>query len=471
MPKMDAIEPLLEFGLDPAHDSLSGEVASRTKMAVLDTLAAAVAGRRAEGVGPLCELIDEWQGARQSTVLCSGRRTTAPLAALANGVAARAWDLDDVHEQNTCHVSANIVPAALALAEARPVISGRTFLAANAVGMEVACRISGAVKLSFSETGAANSYQSGFFGATMTAARLLRLDRDRARHAMGIAYARIAGNQQGYIDGAMTVRLMQGVAPEGSLVSALLAERGLTGSREILEGRFGYFETYQRNTYNRDVLVDGLGTDWHLCQISIKPVYPCCKYTHGPLEAALDALAKSGAAPHDIERVDIKVTNREVYDLVCETRERKWSPETVVDCQFSLPFAVAYALVHGGMSLQALEPDGMHDPNVRALMQRVHITLDVESQGKGRGTFPMPGIVDITLRSGARFGSEVVYVKGHPRNPMTYDDVAEKMRVCADFAGLKRDRTEALIDAVHDLERLPDAARLAELASPTTVPA
>src|SRR5262249_48700417 len=159
---------------------------------------------------------------------------------------------------------------------------------------------------------------------------------------------------------------------ESGLISALMAERGLTGSRKILEGRFGYFETYQRSAYDREVLVGSLGTDWHLLQISIKPVYPCCKYTHGPMEAALDAMAKAGAAAADIERVDIKVTNREVYDLVCETRERKWHPETVVDCQFSLAFVVAYALVHGGMSLKALEPSGMHDPEVRALMQRIH---------------------------------------------------------------------------------------------------
>lgn len=464
---MDAIENLLEFGLDPARAQLPGAVATRTKMAILDTLASAVAGRTAEGVGPLSELIEEWQGAPQATVVSNGHKTTAPLAALANGVAARAWDLDDVHEQNTCHVTANIVPAALAIAEARPIVSGQEFLAANAVGMEVACRISGAPKLSFSETGAANSYQAGFFGSAITAARLMHLDLDTSRHAMGIAYARVCGNHQGYLDGAMTVRLMQGVAPEGGVVSALMAERGLTGSRKVLEGRFGYYETYQRNAYNRETIVARLGEDWHLMEISIKPVYPCCKYTHGPIDAALEAMKKVGGSPDAIERIDIKVTNREVHDLVCETRERKWNPETVVDCQFSLPFTVAYSLVHDGMSLKALEPEARENRQVRELMQRIHVTLDVEAQGKGRGTFPMPGNVSMTMRSGKRSDAEVVYVKGHPKNPMTYDDVAQKMRTCAEFAGLGRHKAEALIDAVHDIESLPNAATIAELAAVT----
>jgi 2-methylcitrate dehydratase PrpD len=463
---MDAIENLVAFSLSSERGNLPAAVLERTKLAILDTLASTIAGRDAEGVPTLCGLIEDWGGAPQATVLNTGRRTASPLAALVNGVAARAWDLDDVHEQNTCHVSANIVPVAMALAEARPTITGREMLAATAVGMEITSRISGAPKLSFSETGMANSYQSGFFGAAITAARLLKLDEVRARHAMGIAYARIAGNQQGYVDGAMTVRLMQGVAPEGGLISALMAERGLTGSKDVLEGRFGYFETYQRAQYDPAVLTNGLGENWHLSNISIKPVYPCCKYTHGPIEAAVDGLAKANCHPDDITRITVKVTNREVYDLVCETRERKWNPRTVVDCQFSLAYTVAYALVHGGMSLDAVQPIGMNDARVRALMPRIEVDLDVEKQGVGRGTFPMPGVITLELRSGKQITSEVVYVKGHPRNPMSFDDVAEKMRVCSSFTDRDPGRTEELIAAIRDLENLVDAAVLSSLAAP-----
>ncbi len=465
---MDAIEGLLAFGLHPERAHLPDDVLVRTKMAILDTLASTVAGRSAEAVPALCDLAADWGGRPQATILADGSRTTAPIAALVNGVASRAWDLDDVHEQNTCHVSANIVPVALALAEARPTMTGREVLAATAVGMEMACRVSGAPRLSFSETGMANSYQSGFFGAALTASRLLKQDQDMARHAMGIAYARIAGNQQGYQDGAMTVRLMQGVAPEGGLISALMAERGLTGSRKILEGRFGYFETYQRGQYDPASLTDGLGQDWHLLNISIKPVYPCCKYTHGPIEAMVAAMRRAGCGPDGIERVDLRVTNREVYDLVCETRERKWNPTTVVDCQFSLAYTVAYAAIHGGMSMDAVQPAGMGDARVREFMQRIHVTLDASKQGTGRGTFPMPGIVTLTLKSGAPVSSEVVYVKGHPKNPMTYADVAGKMRTCGAFAGLAAEDVERLIAVVETLETAPDAAVLATLAAPRT---
>jgi 2-methylcitrate dehydratase PrpD len=194
-------------------------------------------------------------------------------------------------------------------------------------------------------------------------------------------------------------------------------------------------------------------------------VYPCCKYTHGPIDAALAGFAQAGNSLENLERVDIKVTNREVFDLVCEPKLRKWNPETVVDCQFSLPFTVAYALVHGGMSLKALEAGARNDDRVKQLMKRIHVTLDVDKQGAGRGTFPMPGDVTITRPSGQKIRSEVVYVKGHPNNPMTYDEVADKTRVCADFARLPSSRAEELIDLVSDLERLPSAAVLAKVCS------
>lgn len=464
---MDAIEPILKFGLDTQWTDLPEDVIERTRLAILDTIASALPGARGHGLPELTSLVTEWGGAPQATLLTSGRKVPAPLATLVNGVAARAWDLDDVHEQNTCHVNANTVPAALAVAEARGPVNGRDFMLAVALGTEAICRVSAAPRLSFSETGMANSYQSGYFGTALAASRLLGLDIDRARHAMGIAYARVAGNQQGYVDGAMTVRLMQGVAPEGGVIAALMAERGITGSSKVLEGKFGYFPTYQRGVYEpKDLTVD-LGTLWRSLEISIKPVYPCCKFTHGPMEAMLDAMARADISHEEIERVVIDVTNREVYDLICEIKERKWNPITVVDCQFSLPYTVAYVAVNGMMSLEAFQPEGMADARVRAFMARIDARLDVEAQGSGRGKFPMPGIVEIRTKGGRISKSTVTYVKGHPKNAMDFEDVADKTRACARFAGFDESQTERLISFVRELENQDDVSRLAELASPS----
>jgi len=460
---MDAVEALLDLGLNTRYEDLPPEVVERQRMALLDTLGAAIAGITGEGVQALAAMYADMGGRAEATALPAGRRLPMPAAAMLNGVAGRAWDLDDVHEQNTCHVNVNVVPAILAVAEGRGGVGGRELLAALAVGSEMVCRLSAAPRISFSETGSSMSYQCGFYGSALASARLLKLDQDRARHALGIAHARVAGNQQGYVAGAMTVRLMQGVAAEGGLLSALMAERGLTGSTEILEGKFGYFPVYHRGRYERADLVDGLGSRWLLMDVSIKPPYPCCKYTHGPIEATVAAMKDLGIGAAEIAKISVKVTSREVHDLVCLSRERKWNPQSLTDAQFSLPFNVAYAAANGGVGLHTFQPAGLADEGARALLLRVEATLDMSAQGEGRGTFPMPGIISITAKDGRRADRTVVYVKGHPKNPMSYDEVAAKFRLCAELGRPGWKGADELIEAVRRIERMDDTGPLAAM--------
>lgn len=458
---MDAIEQFLDFGLSLGYDDLPPEVIERTRLAILDTLGATLAGVRGEGVAELAGLYASWGGGAQATSLPNGARLPLPHAALLNGVAARAWDLDDVHEQHTCHVNVNIVPTALALAEARGPVDGRSLIVAVALGAELVCRLSGASRISFSETGSSMSYQCGFYGAALTAARLMGLSRDAMRHALGIAHARVAGNQQGYLAGAMTVRLMQGVAVEGGLLSALMAEAGLTGSSEVFEGRFGYYDVYHRGQYDRSTLVEGLGTSrWRLLEPSIKPAYPCCKYTHGPIEAAVAAVTELDVRAEDIERIVVKVTNREVHDLVCETHDRKWNPQSLTESQFSLPFTVAHAATHRKVDLATFQPEGLSDPVVRRLVARVEVDLDVAAQGTSRGTFPMPGIVTVHDKRGRSVQKRVEFVRGHPNNPMRFDEVATKFKACARLGSPDWGGADDVIQAVRQLESLADAGAL-----------
>jgi len=198
-------------------------------------------------------------------------------------------------------------------------------------------------------------------------------------------------------------------------------------------------------------------------EVSIKPAYPCCKYTHGPIEASAAAAKELGVTPQDIEKITVKVTNREVHDLVCTSRERKWNPQSLTDAQFSLPFTVAYAAAHGGVGPQTFQPAGLADGTARALLPRVEAELDLSAQGEGRGTFPMPGIVTMRDRAGRSVQKTVVYVKGHPNNPMTYDDVAAKFRECAQLGRPGWKGADEVIEAVRHLERLDDSAVLATL--------
>lgn len=459
----DAMETLLEFGLTLKFEDLPPAVVARTKLAVLDTLGATIAGIRGESVAELSSLVCGFGGSPQATLITNGRKLPLPLAALVNATAARAWDLDDVHEQNTCHVSASLVPAALAVCEARGPVSGKELITAIAVAAELICRMSAAPRISFSETGSSMSYQCAFYAVALMASRLMKLSDTQSYDALGIAHARAAGNQQGLLQGAMTVRLMQGIAAEGGIMSALMAERNMSGSRAILEGRFGYYHVFQRGKYEPYDLTGQLRERWRYNEVSVKPLYPCCKFIHGPIDALLQALGDAGIGADDIERVRVVVTNKEVHDVVCTTRERKWNPTSIAEAQFSLPYMLAWAAVHRSVGFQAMDPLSLGDPAVKALMSRIEVDLRTGSQKDERGTFPMPGIVTVIERNGRATQRTVDYVKGHPKNPMSYDDVAGKFLDCARFGRPDWARAEEVVETVRDLERIEDVARIVRL--------
>lgn len=456
----DAIETLLEFGLTLRFEDLPPAVVARTKLAILDTLGAAIAGIRGESVAELSSLVCSFGGSPQATLISNGRKLPLPLAALVNATAARAWDLDDVHEQNTCHISASLVPAALAVCEARGPVSGKELMTAIAVAAELICRMSAAPRISPAETGSSLSYQCGFYAVALMASRLMKLSDTQSYDALGIAHARAAGNQQGLLQGAMTVKLMQGVAAEGGIMSALMAERNISGTRAILEGRFGYYHVFQRGRYEPYDITGQLRERWLFNEVSVKPLYPCCKFIHGPVDALLSATRTSGIRASGIERLQVMVTNRDIFDLVCTSRERKWNPANITDAQFSLPYILAWAAIHDGVDFSALSPRGLNDARVKEMMSRIDVTVETGPQANGRATYPMPGIVTVTEKNGKETKARVDYVKGHPNNPMSFAEVAEKFRYCARFGRPGWQDFDAVVRMVDVLEASEDAGKL-----------
>src|SRR5882724_7356544 len=133
--------------------------------------------------------------------------------------------------------------------------------------------------------------RSGSFGATAAAAKLIGLTPEQMLAAFGIAYSQAAGNRQCILDGALTKRMQAGQAASAGVFSAVLAQTGFTGARNIFNGRFGFFELYQPNGYDVSVLVRDLGTDFRGEALSYKP-YPCGRPLHAAIDAALAARAQ-----------------------------------------------------------------------------------------------------------------------------------------------------------------------------------
>jgi 2-methylcitrate dehydratase PrpD len=259
---------------------------------------------------------------------------------------------------------------------------------------------------------------------------LLRLDAAKIRNALGIAYSQVAGNVQAVHDAALTKRMQPAFGAKAGVLSAYLAARGITGAKEVFEGKFGLFNVYHRGSFDRRQLVSDLGSRFEVVNLSLKP-YPCCRFTHTSIDATLDLVNQFDLKPNEVQDVKVSVTRQ--ANIVCEPEETRKRPKTVVDAQFSIPYTVANAIVKRKVFIEDFSEVELKNEEVLSLAQRVITRYDDEMyQEWGRGI--TPAIVEIYLKSGESLSKRVDYPKGHPVNPLSDSDLVDKFKRCADHA-------------------------------------
>ena len=291
---MEITSKIAKYVVDTRYEDLPETTREIVKKDLLDTLASAVAGT----MDPICknvaDLVKEWGGKPESTVLVYGGRIPSLNAALINSVAAHILDLTDAHEGSASRAGVTIVPAAFAVTEAMGVTNGTDLIAAVAIGLDLVCRMSLAASAGLGGSGFLLSSMTGVFGAAATTAKLLGLDQDQTVSALGIAYSQAAGNMQAYDDKAFVTRLQNGFAAKAGILSGLLAQRGVSGTRNVFSGRYGLYEIYEKGKCDLRQVTDELGERFECDNLSFKP-YPSMRSTHAPIDAALDIVP---AIPH-----------------------------------------------------------------------------------------------------------------------------------------------------------------------------
>jgi 2-methylcitrate dehydratase PrpD len=456
---LDAAEKIAEHVAGTTYMDLPDDAVTTAKKLIVDLLGVTVAGSSSPESLKALSLVRSWGGRGESRVLVHGDRVPAPEAGLVNGVMGRARDFDDVHEAAVLHPSVSVVPAAIAAAELRGGVTGREFITAVVLGVDLTCRMGIAPKTGPNVSGMSTTWQCGAFGSAAAASRVLGLDADETLNALGIAYSQASGNQQSIIEGATIVRVQQGLTTKAGITSALLAMAGITGPREPLEGRFGYYPVYHRGEYDRKALLGGLGERYEIVNTSIKP-YPCCKWTHQAIEASLDIVNEEDIKPEAVEAVEVRL-NRQAYNLVCEPMQFKRRPRSVVDAQFSVPFTVAAAIVRRRVSLDTFTEEGIRDPETLEMAQRVEAKVDPMIEARyGRGI--APEAVEVRTTDGDAYVRLVEHVKGSPRAPLSLDEVKEKFRGCMTYSArpMPRENADEFLEAAMGLEKLSDISTL-----------
>ncbi len=457
---MSVVDDLADYVIHLNFDRLPGEVIEPTKKQILDTLGCAVAGTSHTAIEPVANLIKEWGGKEESTIMGYGGRVPCVNAALVNGYLAGVTDFDDYNDTDFPHVSRQNVPACFAMAERIGNVSGRDFLVAVAIGYDITCRLSRAVALHF-EAGSLwdPSTLFSFFGCAVATGKLLGLSRKQISNALSLALPQANGLMGGNHEGITAKGLHAGRAAAGGMLAALLAERGLTGVSDPFEGKRGLYDAFYHNVYAPEMITVDLGKVFAARTSAFKP-YPCCGFNGTAVDAALSLVREFDIKADDVAEVSIQ-SGRHGYRHF-EPRVRKVKPVSPIASQFSLPWAVAKAVVHGKVGLEHFTREAIRDSRTLDMAQKISFKLNPEFN---TGEDYEPALVEIRTRGGKTYSRLAEIRYGHWKNPMDWPVIVEKFRYCCGFATRpiaegKIDKVIRMVDGLEDVTDVSEIIRL-----------
>ena len=447
------------FSSAVSYADLPAALVHRAKEALIDGLGVMLAGHGSDCSRVIRGYLLDLGVSGRSSVIGEGTRLPAQFAALANGVSGHALDFDDTQISSVpdrvygllTHPTVPVLSAALAQAEERGA-GGKDLLAAFCAGVEVACKVA--------ETIAPRHYQGGFhstgtigvIGAAAAAARLLELDPEVTRHAIGIAASKSAGIRVAF--GTMTKPYHAGAAGENGVVAAKLAQRGYTTDPDALDGRWGFFQ------------VAGGGSDPHLIQgklgnpysfvdpgVSIKP-YPCGSLAHPSMDAMLELVTEHDVKPETVEEIRVGTSSHVLNAL------RYREPQNELEAKFSIPFCMAILVLDRRGGIGEFTDEAVQRADVREMMGRTVPYLHEELEA--RGFERILSLIEVKLKDGTVLSKEASTSRGTPERPMTRDALADKFHDCARET-IPPEREKEALDMVYSLEDVDDVGRLTAL--------
>jgi len=424
------------------------------KRSLLDAIGVSLgASGLGEGVQPFIDLALESGGRGEATILGVGAKAPTLMAALANGALAHALDFEDAHDVALVHPNAQIIPALLAIAEARAPVSGRDLLTALAVGCDLVCRLKLAGARDPADLGWYPPALLGAVGAAAASARLLGGDAEQIVDALSLVLGPGAASAEVKYSPRSHVRAVRdGFAAHAGLLAARLAVAGVRGFDQPIEGKAGLYALYAGGGFDEAALVDGLGRRFEGEFVSYK-AFPACRGTHAFIEMALDMRAGRSIAADDVR--EMVMTGGPIQQMLTEPREQRLAPKTAIDAKFSTPFTTALTFVRGAPTLADFLPGRLADPAILALARRSRFELEPDN---GR---PISwGRLQITLSDGTMLSGAVDDAIGHPSKPPSWTQLTDKFRQCAAYAQkpLPPDALDDAIAAIRTLDQHDDAA-------------
>ena len=452
-----------DFVVRTKYEDIPAEVIELGKKSVLDGLGLALAGSRAES-GPISRKFVGQSGAclGNATIIGAAQRTSARFAALVNGISIHADDFDDTQLAAAkdrvygllVHPTVPVLPAIFALAEQRAV-SGKEWMTAYHLGVEVECKIAEAIAPRHYEDGFHSTGTCGPFGSAAACSRLLNFDLSKTLKTFGLVASNSGGLRENF--GTMTKPYQAGHAAESGLVSAELVALGWTSAEQILEAERGFFHA-AGGSYDPTAIMNRLGNPWTFASpgISLKP-YPSGSLTHPAMTELARLIQANDIEPSQVEKVDVGANHNMTTTLLHH------DPKTGLEAKFSMEFCMAILLLERKAGLGQFSDQVVRRADVQAMMRKINFYVDPEAESAGFDK--MTSLLKITRKDGKVITGRAAFGKGSPANPMTFDETAMKFRGCAEFAEWPQAKTEKIIEFVRTLETAADVSALSPLLS------
>ena len=439
-------EELAGFAASLQYENIPERVREHCKNLLLDTLACAVAGHRGEETQQVATLASALAQSNESTVI-AGETLSLAGATILNGYLVTAVTMCDVHRPTLTHVTPEVMPPALAIAE-RDGSSGRDLLVAIAAGCEVTTRIGiGLDYRAFRAKGWHGPGVLGPFGAAAAVGRLRRFDADTMAKAFGLAGSQAAGTFAAW--GTPTVKFHQCRGALSGLLAALLAEQSFLATREFLTATDGGLYNVYANGGRPAAVVAELGRHWELEQIALR-LWPSASSIQGMNTAIFDLIERHNIEPAKVKKARVALS-QPAFDLHGKLARHKGK----FDALISGHYTAAVILHDQELTLTQFEPARYDDPNMRrAAAEQIEIRADPALS-------EVQALVEIDIE-GATFKTRCDHPRGSPENPLSRAQIEGKFRTYADGV-LSPSTIAATIDAVANLEKFGSVRKLMEM--------
>lgn len=416
-----------EYVYSIKYDNLPEEVVEQLKMFIADYFAASFAGYRINSKfnEAIKEVILGQEGTPECSVFMSDIMIPDANAAFLNGAFAHGADMDDGNKKAMGHMAAHIMSSVFAVAETRKVTWGKVMESVIA-GYEVYIRIAGSAQPGIVNKGFHSTGVAGTIASAAACAKLIGLDSDGIYRAMSIASIQGSGLMIITESGQECKAFSAANSARVGVIAAKLAERGIKGPQEPLESRKGWYNAYSTEC-NDDILTEGLGKKFTICESYLKP-YASCRHTHYGIECAKAIKRRMEhdeniACAKDIDRIELRI-----YPTAIKVSGAVTVPENINEAKFSIAYSLAVALYMGRFGLDELNPENVPD-EVFDLIKKITIVSDENFENVSTGQRKC--VTRVYLSNGTDYSEEVTTPKGDMDNPFTWEDMKEKMLECS----------------------------------------